>query len=381
MNVAAYELRSHYLDNAQGTDHSIARTIFGMFTEPGLDLIVGEHVGIITLRPEALAQGLWKSVPKGRVVFRFPDAFGPADPIAAQLCELSKKGYRLALPAHLSAESLSLLNDPAHTIRLNVTKYLPDELEKRVTELRKFKPKLVAEGVDTYDDLEFCKALEFDFFQGHFLCKPSSQKQTVPVNRVTMLRLLSRLQDSEIEIPEVEKMVSQDVTLSYRLLRYANSASVALPRSVSSIGHAVRLIGLEMLKTWASALLLSTVEDKPRELMTIALVRARMCELLSHSIPKAQGDAFLSAGLLSVLDALLDCSMEKAVGELPLAHDIKSALVSGTGQIGQALRCTIAYEQANWDDVQFYGLAAGPIREKYLEAIAWSRRLSAGLLN
>jgi len=84
---------------------------------------------------------------------------------------------------------------------------------------------------------------------------------------------------------------------------------------------------------------------------------------------------------MPVLDALLDCPMEEAVAELPLADNIKRALVEGSGPIGQALRCAIAYERADWDDVQFYGLAPAPIREKYLEAIAWTRHLSSGLLN
>jgi EAL and modified HD-GYP domain-containing signal transduction protein len=196
-----------------------------------------------------------------------------------------------------------------------------------------------------------------------------------------MIRLLSKLQNPQIPIPDVEKLVSQDISLSYKLLRYANSAAVALPRTVNSVGHAVRMIGMEMLRTWSSALLLSSVENKPRELMTIALIRARMCELLGESVPNAQKESFLSAGLLSLLDALLDCPIEKALAELPLSDDIKSALIHRSGPIGQALRCTIAYERADWDDVQFYGLPPAPIREKYMQAIAWARQLTSGLLN
>jgi EAL and modified HD-GYP domain-containing signal transduction protein len=147
------------------------------------------------------------------------------------------------------------------------------------------------------------------------------------------------------------------------------------------VGHAVRLVGIEMLRTWSSALLLSTVENKPRELMIMALVRARMCELLGGSRPDLQRESFLSAGLLSVLDALLDCPMEQAVAELPLANDIKAALIHRAGPIGQALRCAIAYECADWDNVQFYGMSPAPIRENYMEALSWARQLSSGILN
>jgi EAL and modified HD-GYP domain-containing signal transduction protein len=182
-------------------------------------------------------------------------------------------------------------------------------------------------------------------------------------------------------LPDLEATVSQDAALSYKLLTYANSAAIGLPRKVSSIGHAVRMIGLEMLRTWASVLLLCTVDDKPRELMTIALVRARMCQRLAEELKNPQKESFFAAGLFSVIDAMLDCSMEQAIADLPLVEEIKSALLSRTGPLGQALRCVIAYEQTDWDDVQFYGLGQGPIREAYMDAISWARQLSAGLLS
>src|SRR5204863_8921813 len=228
---------------------------------------------------------------------------------------------------------------------------------------------------------EFCKSLEFDFYQGHFLSRPAAQKNEIAVNRMTMIRLLSKLHDPRMPVTEIEELVSQDISLSYKLLRYSNSPVVSLPRTVYSVAHAVRLVGMEMLRTWSSALLLSSVENKPRELMTIALVRARMCELLGESLRGTEKESFLSAGLLSVLDALLDCPMQQILAELPLTEDVKQALIHRYGAIGQALRCTIAYERADWDDVQFYGMPARPIREKYMEAIFWARQLSSGLLN
>jgi len=180
-------------------------------------------------------------------------------------------------------------------------------------------------------------------------------------------------------LTHLEQTVSHDVALSVKLLRYANSAAVSLPRKVSSIGHAVRMVGTDLLRTWASVLLLSSVEDKPQELMIIALVRARMCQKLAESIKNQQTEAFFSAGLLSVLDALLDCPMEQALSELPLSDEIRSALIDRSGPIGQALRCAIAYENADWEEVQFYGMPAAPIRDHYVAALTWARQLVSGL--
>src|SRR5436190_7183 len=120
-------------------------------------------------------------------------------------------------------------------------------------------------------------------------------------------------------------------------------------------------------------------EEKQIPVNRLTMMRARMCELLSESLKNAQKDAFFSAGLLSVIDALLDCPMEKAVAHLPLVDEVKSALIDRSGPVGQALRCAIAYENADWDNVQFYGMAPAPIREAYMESIAWARQLSSGL--
>ena len=383
MNVTSYELRSNYVNDetSANLDHDQLRTVFKMFTDAGLDLVVGESQSLVTLTPEALSEGLWKTIPKSRVTIGYLQPFEPQDETARLLTEVAGAGYRLALSGKLPGECMSMLSGGDHTVILDVTDFTPDGLQERVDSLRAYKSKITATRVDTHDDLEYCKSLEFDFYQGQFLFKPAAKRKSIPVNRMNMIRLLSKLHDPKIPMPEIEKLVSQDVALSFKILRYANSAGAGLQREVNSAGHAVRLIGMKTVKAWSSALLLSSVDDKPRELMTSGLVRARMCELLGGSLETAKEESFLSAGLLSVLDALLDCPMEQAIAELPLSEEIKIALIKGDGPIGQALHCAIAYERADWDGVRFYGQHSSSIRAKYMSAIEWARKLNSELLN
>ena len=129
------------------------------------------------------------------------------------------------------------------------------------------------------------------------------------------------------------------------------------------------------MNMWASSKPESARRRSQRVILSIPVT------VSGETLQGAVKESFLSAGLLSVLDALLDCSMEQALAELPLNQDIKDALISRSGPIGQALRCTIAYERGDWDDVQFYGMPPAPIREKYMQAISWARQLTSGLLN
>ena len=383
MDVAAYELRAHY-DVSEDRPESSSdqmRTIYKMFTDSGLDEVVGGHPGLVTLTSEALTEGLWKDIPKSRVMLGYLDPFEASDPTSELLSEVASKGYRLAVSGNLSEECLGRLDSESNTVIVDVTRYQPEELRMRVNTLRQYKPRIAASGVDTYDDLEFCKDLNFDFYQGHFLFKPAAELKSIPLNRMNMLRLLSKLQDPKMEMAEIEKLISQDVALTYRILQYANSAGMALKSKVHSAGHAVRLIGVQTIRNWSSALLLASVDNKPRELMTCALVRAHMCELLSEGVKDAEKESYLSAGLLSVLDALLDCPMESAISELPLSDDIKSALIDRSGPIGKVLSCCIAYERAEWKNVRINGLAPASVRAKYMAALSWARRLTDDLLD
>jgi EAL and modified HD-GYP domain-containing signal transduction protein len=381
VDLAGYEIRSRAVGEKSVGTLEAERSMFSMLSE-GLDQIVGQHPCFISLTPQALAEGLWKAIPADKLVVGYFDDFGPADEVAQELLKLTGVGSRIALSGQLNPDSLNLFVDRAPVLKLDVTSIAPDDLEKRFIDLRRHKCPLLADCVDTWDDLEYCQSLGFDLYQGRFIARSAAhEEKQIPVNRLTMMRVLSQLQDPELELADLEKTISLDAALSYKLLTYANSAAVALPRKVNSVGHAMRLIGVQMLRTWTSVLLLSTIDDKPRELMTISLVRARMCERLSDSLKNAQKESFFSAGLLSVLDALLDCPMDKAVGELPLTDEVKSALINKAGPVGQALRCTMAYENADWDNVQFYGMSPAPIREIYMESIAWARQLSAGLLS
>ena len=254
--------------------------------------------------------------------------------------------------------------------------------------LSKLSVKLLAEKIDTYEKFELCKRFNFDYFQGFFFCTPKVEHQQfehpesdhdVPVNRLATGRVLAALQDPELSINNLEEAISSDLSLSYKLCRYTNSAYIGLNRQVESISHAAKLVGIERIRLWASLLMFTKMEDKPRELMITAIVRGAMCERLGASAKKARKETFFTVGLLSVLDALLDCSMEEALEQLPLVEEIRNALLRGEGAAGEALACVLAYERSQWDAVKYKDLGSMTIRGHYLDSLGWARRISEDL--
>ena len=138
----------------------------------------------------------------------------------------------------------------------------------------------------------------FDYFQGYFFAKPKViSRNKLPDNHIALLNLISRLQDSEIEIEEIEDLVSHNVSLTYKLLRNINSAFFSLPKKIKSIRQAVIFFGLQRLKNWASLMAMTDIEGKPSELLQTGLVRARMCELLAIEAHHSDSDSHFMLGL------------------------------------------------------------------------------------
>src|SRR5262249_38780490 len=161
----------------------------------------------------------------------------------------------------------------------------------------------------------------------------------LPFNRASTLYLLSKLQNPDINFNELEHAVGQDVAMSYRILRYLNSPLAALPRKVSSIRHAISLVGTSLIRQWASVIWLESIEEKPRELMIMAMVRAHMAEELANAMGCKNADQFFTVGLLSLLDVLMDRQMKDILEELPLTDVVKGALLERSGLMGQAVNC------------------------------------------
>ena len=224
-----------------------------------------------------------------------------------------------------------------------------DALKELVPELQKFNVRLIAEKVETQDQFQLCSDLGFDYFQGYFFCKPKLvEGKQIPTNRLAATRLVAKLQHPDLTADQIEETIRQDVTLSYKLLRFVNSAYSALPRNVDSIGHAAMMIGTARLRNWASLLMLATMDDKPRELMVTGIVRAKMCEQLAELTGIRMPERFFTTGLFSVLDAMLDSKMENVLERLPLSEEIVQALLTREEILGRMLDFTIAYEQGDW---------------------------------
>src|SRR5207245_5170713 len=200
-------------------------------------------------------------------------------------------------------------------------------LAQRVARLQAYALPLVAQQVQTWDDFQYCRDLGLAFFHGTFVCQPAVlTSQRLPTNHLALLPLLAALQDPRATVDTLANLISRDVALSYRILRAINTAAYGQVRPIISIPQAVRLLGVTAVTRWTTLMLLTEVRDKPSDLMTLAMVRATMCERLAQTLaPQHTASCFL-VRLLSVVDAIVARRIPEGLRALPLAAEIQTSL-------------------------------------------------------
>lgn len=377
LNVYAYELLFRRgTQNQAGQfdgDQATSQVIINTFIEIGLDNIVGKHLAFINLTRSFLVADEPMPFPKERVVLEILEDIKADADVVAGVHNLASQGYCMALDDFVYDEKLRPLIELAHIIKIDLMALSRDELNEHVQLLRKYPVKLLAEKIETQEEFEHCKQLGFDYFQGYFLSKPNIVQGTqLPPNRLAVLQLLAKLQDPESSAGDLERLVSQDVGLSYKLLRYINSAFFAFPKKIESIRQAVVYLGLQAIKSWVTLLVVAGMDDKPAELVIQAMQRAKMCELLAKTAKQQPAETYFTVGLFSLLEALMDTPLVDILDKLPFTEDVRRALLKHEGPYGEALQCVLAYEKGDFNRARFGRLAPSQMTDAYIAAARWA---------
>jgi len=199
-------------------------------------------------------------------------------------------------------------------------------------------------------------------------------RSSIKPNRLAVLQVLSMLQDPNCDIGKLEELISRDVAISYKLLKIINSALYNLPNKIDSVRQAIVSLGLKTIREWMNIIILTDIDDKPRELISLSLQRARMMRLLAEAHGLNPETGFIT-GLFSLIDAFMDQPMEEILSELPLATEITQALISKEGEYGELLDVAIHYERGDWSSLPASGEAAQKLATIYLNSVRWSGQL------
>jgi EAL and modified HD-GYP domain-containing signal transduction protein len=384
LDVVAYELLFRPSRNQVSApfdgDRATAEVILTTLTEIGLDNVVGKHRAFINFTEKLLTDSTAQLLPKDRVVLEILEDAIVTDELVDAVAALVDQGHELALDDFVYSPQWDRLLPLASIVKIDVLALNAEQIVAELEHCKPYNVRMLAEKVETQEQFEASFNLGFELFQGYFFAKPKIiAQQRLPENHINLLRLLTKLQDTSAATGEIENLVSADVALSFKLLRYINSAHFAFPRQVDSIHRALVYMGLDMLRKWASLMAMSSVEGKPSALFETALVRARMCELLAERVGAKETGNFFTVGLFSMLSALLDTSIEEILAMLPLANEIDDALTEYGGPLGEALRCALSCERGDSSEMKFSDLDEMEIGNLYVESMQWAFEAGASV--
>jgi EAL and modified HD-GYP domain-containing signal transduction protein len=376
LELHAYELLYRgadidYADFSEG-DRATSQVLLNTFTEFGLERIVGGHLAFINLTRGFIIGEYPLPVPRTQVVLEVLEEVEPDEQVLAGLQDLRRRGFKIALDDFVYSPEREPLLALADIVKVDILGLSNDVIRERFQRLKPLGLKLLAEKIETREQFELCREMGFDYFQGYFLAKPNVVSgSSVPASSLNLLRLMAEFQSPDHDFERIAEIVSQDVALSYKLLRHINAAIYGMPRRIDSVKETVTYLGLSTIKNLACLFLLSDSGQQPHELLVTAMVRGKMCELLGNAKGAHNPSSYFTVGLFSTLDALLNQPMERVVIKLPLGEEILSALLEGQGPMAEALRCTLAYERGEWDAVDCFRLPRATIKNAFLEAVSW----------
>jgi EAL and modified HD-GYP domain-containing signal transduction protein len=382
----AYELLFRHSAHAQSArfDNDVdagISVISNTLVNMGTEWLLKGKLAFVNMEASMLMSSFSTLLPPEKVVIEVLETVEVTPEVLERLTELKEAGYRFALDDFQYLPESEPLLPLASFVKLDVLAHTPAELTNMVKIIRKYPVELIAEKVETPEQFRHCQALGFDYFQGYYFAHPENLAAKI-INPVyaTVVQLLEKVRQGA-DAKDLEALFKKDVALTFKLLRYINSAGFGLSCEVQSIRHAVSILGMQPLYRWLT-LLLVTAGGAPTmpTLARTAITRGRLCELIGKiCLSKGDQDNLFIVGVFSLLPAFLEMPMDQVLDRIVIPEKLVDALADRTGIYGPFLALTEAVESGNVDLLESLAsslmVTPNQVSEAHLQALAWVEQL------
>jgi c-di-GMP-related signal transduction protein len=378
-SIAAYELlfRSGHFEGATFEDDVFASTtvINHAFTELGVEAVLGKHPGFINLSAALLMSDVIELLPRGKVVLEILETVKVSDALINRCSELKARGYVLALDDFVGHErEFTPLLDLVDIVKVDVHRLTPQALESVTRRLQQVNRRLLAEKVDSREQADRCLELGYELFQGYYFARPS----VITGRRLSraedaLTRLLRQLLGGEKE--GTDAVLQEHPELHDTLSQLAQLVTAGDAFGAPTVRRPQRW--LPLLLYMVSGAPGAAV---PSPLLILAATRGKLMELLARALRPGdrefQERAFLT-GTLSLVNALLAAPLSEILGPLPVAEDVRAALLTRDGELGALLALVEALEVSDLAVIEraldnVNGLDHGRVIGLQVEAMRWA---------
>jgi len=387
--IVAYELlfRAGNTAGAAVTDdmQATASVIHHAFSEMGVQTVLGTQPGFINVSADMLLSDMIELLPRTQVVLELLETIRIDDAVIERCRALKQQGFTLALDDFVFDDSYRPLLSLVDIVKVDLLLHDQDALRTVVGQLKQWPVKLLAEKVDSAEQAAYCHALGFDLFQGYYFARPAvlSAKRTNP-SQLALIQLLG-LVLRDADTPQIEQIFKQHPNLTYNLMRLVNSVASGVHRSIASVSQAIMVLGRKQLQRWLQLLLftLQSAAVYPSPLLLLAAARGKMMELLAAKQRRNADycDEAFMAGILSLIDTLIDKPLADIVGELNLGERLAAALLRREGELGVLLRLVESVEYPDPDATNALlaksgNLSLSDLTAAEIDAMSWANQVA-----
>jgi c-di-GMP-related signal transduction protein len=387
-NLHAFELLfrsgSRNFADVSNATAATATVINYALNELGMDSLLGNYRGFINLDTEMLLSETIELLPREKVVLEILETVAPTPDIVDRCRFLRSSGFTLAMDDFVRYDAALLpLLDLTHIVKVDLQQLDRDALTETADRLRRFNVQMLAEKVDNVEQFKICLDLGFHLFQGYYFAKPQIiTGKRLSSSEMVVMRLLGMLL-ADADSAEIEKAFKQDPGLSVNMMRLVNSVGSGAGGKVRSLSSALMVLGRRQVQRWLQLLLfaqLSPSREFPSPLLQLAAARGKFMELMAAGDKSFEDSAFM-AGIMSLMDALLGMPLAEIINGLPVADEVRDALLERKGRLGSMLVLAEAVE--NHDAAALSaaldalpGIAAAQVNSAQSQALRWANSLA-----
>ncbi|MBE6053701.1 MAG: HDOD domain-containing protein [Clostridium sartagoforme] len=342
----------------------------------GLNILTNNKRAFVNFSEELIKKDIATLLPKENVVIEVLETVNPSQEIIHKLSFLKELGYLIALDDVIDSEYLLSFIDLIDIVKVDFMQSTAEMRKEIACICNKYNIKMLAEKIESNDDLCEAKELGFSFFQGYYYSKPSIfLGKDIAIKNTSIFMLLVELMKENYDIDKVEYVMKTDIALTYKFLKFINSSYFNFLQEVKSIKQAIMLIGREELKKWLSILSLAEMSSVNDGYADSIIIRAKFCEEIARVIKcKDESSAFM-VGLFSNIHLMIEKDINYVVKELPLNIEIKKALLGEQNIFRDILDLALAYENINSNKIteirKKLSISEGLLWTIYSESVEW----------
>jgi EAL and modified HD-GYP domain-containing signal transduction protein len=361
----------------RGDGNLATRTMLDNSVIFGLEKLSGGVTAFLNCTLESLTEALVDVLPPSMTVLEILENIEPTPTLIQACCRLKAAGFRLALDDFTWRPGVEPLVELADYVKVDFIQSGPEERKILLKRLDTFAVALIAEKVETQSAYQQARNEGFTLIQGYYFCRPVLIKnRRVPANRLSQIEILRVLHEDTIDLHTMSRLVKRDTSLTYRLLRLMNSPLCAVRQEVSSVEGALIAVGEDVFRRIATLAITSEINaGQPEEMLRMAFVRGRFCELAANPYGLDSKEQYL-VGLLSLLPAMLRLPMDELTPALPLREEVVQALKGADLPEGTLLVWLVNHEHGNWEAcdamIRTRKLDQEQLLRCYAEAVLWA---------